>query len=200
MKLIVATSNKGKLREIREILGQLGYEVLAPPRTIEVEENGGTFLENAFLKAKAYSEEFNLPALADDSGLVVLALGGLPGIFSSRFYEHEFGGREEVLESKDEANLRKLLRLMEGVKDRRAKFVSCVVLYRDGAGLFAFGECEGFITSEPMGDGGFGYDPVFLPENSSKTMAQLTPEEKNALSHRGQALRKLVKLIENLKE
>ncbi len=196
MRLLAATSNEGKLREIRRMLEPLGFEVLSPPERIEVEETGCTFLENAYLKARAYYRKFGVPSLADDSGLLVESLGGYPGVLSSRFYEVEFGGREPIEGSKDEANVRKLLRLLKGKSNRRAKFVAFVVLYLGDRGLFAEGECRGEITHEPRGKGGFGYDPVFRPEGFDRTMAQLSPEEKDALSHRGRALRNLVNLLE----
>ncbi len=195
MRIIVATTNRGKLREIERILTPLGYEVVEPPGRLEVEERGTTFLENAYLKAKAYYERFGLPSLADDSGLVVEALGGYPGVFSSRFHSIEFGGREEVSGSADEANIRKLLRLLKGERNRRAKFVACVVLYSGDRGIFAEGECRGSVAESPRGSGGFGYDPIFVPEGYDRTMAQLTPQEKDRISHRGRALRKLADLL-----
>ena len=196
MKILVATTNPGKLREIERILSPLGYEVVEPPEKLEVEETGSTFLENAYLKAKTYHDRFGLPALADDSGLVVEALGGYPGVFSSRFYSLEFGGREELRGSIDEANVRKLLRLLEGRENREAKFVAFVVLYFQDRGLFASGECRGEIVDSPRGSRGFGYDPVFKPEGYDRTMAELEPEEKDRISHRGRALRKLADLLE----
>ncbi len=195
MKILVATTNPGKLREIERILSPLGYEVVEPPEKMEVEETGSTFLENAYLKARAYHDRFGLPALADDSGLVVEVLGGYPGVFSSRFYSLEFGGREELRGSTDEANVRKLLRLLEGRENREAKFVAFVVLYFQDRGLFASGECRGEIVDSPRGSGGFGYDPVFKPEGYDRTMAELEPEEKDRISHRGRALRKLADLL-----
>jgi len=195
MKLLVATTNPGKLKEIRRILQPLGYEVLEPEEKIEVEESGSTFLENAYIKAKAYHERFKLPALADDSGLVVDILGGYPGVYSSRFYSIEFGGREELKDSKDVTNVNKLLRLLKGKDNRRARFVASVVLYLGDRGLFAEGECVGVITEQPKGEGGFGYDPVFMPEGFGKTMAELSSEEKDKVSHRGRALRALADML-----
>ncbi len=200
MKIIVATTNEGKLAEIERILSPLGFEVCPPPRKLEVEESGDSFLENAHIKARAYHEEFGTPTLADDSGLVVSAIAPYPGVYSSRFYSLEFGGVEEVKTDKDTANIRKLLRLLEKEKDRNAKFVACVVLYRGDKGMFSFGECKGIIAHEPRGNKGFGYDPVFIPEGFDKTMAEVSPEEKDSISHRGKALRNLVDLIESLKD
>ena len=195
MRVLVATTNEGKLREIRRILSPLGIEVILPERKLKVKESGSTFLENAYLKAKAYYKEFGMPALADDSGLVVEALGGYPGIYSSRFYSIDFGGREEISGSVDETNVRKLLRLLKGEENRRAKFVAFVVLYLGDGGFFSSGECEGVIAKSPRGKGGFGYDPVFIPEGFDRTMAELSPEEKDVISHRGKALRKLAELL-----
>ena len=198
VKLLVATTNEGKLKEIVRILAPLGFEVIKPPHKLEVEETGETFLENAYLKAKAYYEEFGLPSLADDSGLVIEALGGYPGVYSSRFYSLEIGGRETPEPTESEANIRKVLRLMEGKENRRAKFVAFVVLYWKGKGLLAQGECEGEILKERRGDKGFGYDPIFKPAGMDRSMAELEPEEKDKLSHRGKALRRLASLIEPL--
>ncbi len=196
MRILLATSNPGKIKEIKEILEKYGFQIEVPDRKLKVEETGRTFLENAYLKAKAYYEEFGLPTLADDSGLEVKALNGYPGVYSSRFYSlKEIGGYEDPTPSEDKANLRKLLRLLEGVKDRSARFVACVVVYKGQGGLFAFGECKGTIAEEPAGEGGFGYDPVFIPEGYDRTMAQLSPEEKNAISHRGKALENLIRVL-----
>ncbi len=200
MKVLAATTNRGKLAEIRRILTPAGIEVVSPRENLEVRETGTTFLENAYLKAEAYYRRFGLPALADDSGLVVDALEGYPGVFSSRFYALTFGGREEVTGSPDEANVRKLLRLMEGKRNRSARFVAYVVLYTGTGGFFAHGECEGTLTEKPRGKGGFGYDPVFQPIGYTKTMAELPPQEKDRISHRGLALRRLLQIIRNCKQ
>ena len=200
MKIIVATTNEGKLAEIERILSPLGFEVQPPPRKLEVKESGDSFLENAYIKAQAYYEKFGMPTLADDSGLVVSAMAPYPGVYSSRFYSLEFGGVEEVKGNKDTTNIRKLLRLLEKEKDRSAKFVACVVLYIGEKGLFSFGECKGSIAYEPRGDKGFGYDPIFVPEGFDKTMAEISPEEKDRISHRGKALRNLLDLIKTLKD
>ncbi|NPB06537.1 MAG: RdgB/HAM1 family non-canonical purine NTP pyrophosphatase [Aquificae bacterium] len=194
MKLVAATSNPKKLEEIRRILSPLGFEVLPPPRTLEVKEEERTFYGNAYLKAKAYAEAFGLPALADDSGLVVEKLKPYPGVYSARFYRLEWGGREEG-SSPDEANVKKLLRLLKDEKDRRAYFVCCALVYYEGKAVSAEGYLYGSIAYEPKGTAGFGYDPVFVPENETRTLAQMTPQEKDALSHRGKALRKLAELL-----
>ena len=196
-KVLVASSNPKKVREIKEILHPLGIEVVLPPRKVEVEEKGTTFLENAYLKAKAYFEEFGIPSLADDSGLVVEAISPLPGVYSARFHALEEFGKEEPIPDADSANNRKLLRVLENVKDRSAKFVSVVVLYSDEGGLFAEGEVRGRIALSPKGDKGFGYDPLFIPEGYEKTFAEMEPEEKHKISHRGRALRKLYHLLKD---
>ncbi len=200
MKVIAATSNPGKLREIVRILSPLGFEVIDPPDVLKVEETGSSFLENALIKAKAYFDRFGMPTVADDSGLEVEALRGYPGVYSSRFYSIDFGGQEEVRGSKDEANVRKLLRLLKGVDNRRARFVAWVVLYTGDSGVFGYGECRGTIAEEPRGSGGFGYDPVFVPEGYTRTMAEIPPEEKDRISHRGAALRNLVRAVRRISD
>jgi len=178
----------------------LGIEVLIPPQKLEVKEWANTFIGNAYLKAKAYYERFKIPTLADDSGLIVDALFPYPGVYSSRFYQLEVFGKEEPYPSEDEANIRKLLKVLKGKENRSARFVSTIVLYlEEGKMLSAEGEVKGYITDTPKGDGGFGYDPIFVPEGYNKTFAQMTSEEKHKISHRGKALRNLYKLLENLK-
>jgi XTP/dITP diphosphohydrolase len=197
-KVLVASTNPKKVKEIEEILKLLGIEVVKPPRKLEVEEWANTFIGNAYLKAKAHFEVFGLPALADDSGLVVEEIKPYPGVYSARFYSLEVFGREEPTPSEDEANVRKLLRILKGKKNRRAKFVATVLLYAgEGKMLVAEGEVEGTIAESPRGDKGFGYDPVFIPEGHSLTFAEMEPEEKHALSHRGRALRRLAELVKN---
>ncbi|HIQ49003.1 MAG TPA: RdgB/HAM1 family non-canonical purine NTP pyrophosphatase [Aquifex aeolicus] len=195
MRLLVATTNKGKLREFKRILEPLGIEVITPYEKIEVRESGTSFLENAYLKAKAYYEKFKMPTVADDSGLIVEAISPYPGIYSSRFYEIDLWGKEEIKESKDEANIRKLLRVLKNEKNRRAKFVAVIVFYDKDKGFFVEGEVKGVITESPTGDKGFGYDPIFIPEGYDRTMAELSPEEKDLISHRGKALRKLYRIL-----
>ena len=194
-EVIVASSNPKKVEEIKEILSPLGIKVIVPPRKVEVQETGTTFLENAYLKAKAYFEEFGIPALADDSGLVVEAIAPYPGVYSARFHELELFGKEDPVPDADTANNRKLLRVLEDKKNRSAKFVSVVVLYSDEGGLFAEGEVRGRIAQAPRGDKGFGYDPLFIPEGYEKTFAEMEPQEKHKISHRGRALRKLYNLL-----
>ena len=184
MRAVLASHNKMKMKEMREILAQLGVEVISQAEAgvdIEPEETGTTFEENARIKARAIMEATGLPAIADDSGLVVDALDGAPGVYSARY-----GG--EGLD--DDGRWKLLLKNMEGKEDRACRFV-CVICCAlpDGAEVMSRGTVEGQVAFGPEGDGGFGYDPVFyLPERGC-TMACLPAEEKNAISHRGNALR-----------
>ena len=193
MKLILATGNKGKLRELKEILEPLGYEILSQGELgldLDVEETGETFEENAFLKADAVLQATGHAAVADDSGLCVEALGGAPGVHSARYG----GGKAWT----DKQKYEYLLEQMEGVADRRAKFVSCIVcLFPNGERIAVRGECPGRILDAPAGDAGFGYDPVFAPEGYDASFGQLGQEVKNTLSHRARAL---AALAERLKE
>ncbi len=184
MKVVLATHNPGKVREMREILDAFGAQVLTQTEAgadVEVEETGTTFAENAYLKAHAVMEATGLPAIADDSGLVVDALDGAPGVYSARF-----GGPD----LDDDGRTALLLQRMEGKENRSCRYVCAICCcFPDGRVLRSEATCEGEVGFSLMGDGGFGYDPVFwLPERGC-TMAQLTPEEKNAISHRGKALR-----------
>lgn len=183
MKLLVATTNKGKIREIADILSDFNVTIVSPADIgldLEVEENGTTFAENAAIKARAWSRASDLPALADDSGLCVDALQGRPGIKSARFAGSDAG---------DEENIALLLRSLEGETNRTARFVCVAALaLPTGELILAEGSYGGVITDEPAGHGGFGYDPVFFDPDSGKTFAQMSPEEKNARSHRRRAL------------
>lgn len=183
MKFVLASHNPGKLAEMQSILSGYGVEVVSPAEvgvSLEVEETGGTFAENAMLKAKAYCEASGLPAIADDSGLCVDALNGGPGVYSARY-----GGDE--LDDRGRCML--LLSNMRGQTTRAAHF-SCAIAcaFPDGRTLTAEGCCDGAIAFAPLGDGGFGYDPLFLLTEKGKTFGQLSPEEKSAVSHRGKAL------------
>lgn len=196
MQILLATTNEGKVRELRKLLEEFKIEIISLKDMsikFDVKEDCSTFLENALKKAKEYALYYSIPVVADDSGLVVDALGGMPGVYSARFYEIEFGGKvEDQIKTADQKNMQKVLKLMEGEKNRSAKFVSCVVFYSpEGWGLFAEGECRGEITEYPQGDKGFGYDPIFKPEGYDRTMAQLDIDEKNRISHRGRAFFKL---------
>ena len=183
MKLVLASRNIHKLEEMRAILSGLGVEILLERDVgadVDVEETGTTFEENALLKAKAVMEHTGLPAIADDSGLCVDALGGAPGVYSARY-----GGPE----LSDVGRYRLLLENMRGMLDRRCKFVSCIcACFPDGTTITARGECPGTLAYAPRGEDGFGYDPIFFVPGLKKTFAQLTPQEKNAISHRGVAL------------
>ena len=184
MKFVLATHNPGKLREMSAILGELGVEVVSPADvgiTVDVEETGTTFAENAMLKAKAICAAAGLPAIADDSGLCVDALNGGPGVYSARY-----GG--EGLDDKGRYML--LLNSMRGQTTRKAHFACAIACaFPNGDELTAQGQCDGAIAFAPMGEGGFGYDPVCLVPEMGKTFGQLTAEEKSAISHRGKALR-----------
>lgn len=184
MKFVLASKNPHKLVEMQAILGELGVEVVLESDVgvdLEVEETGTTFEENSFLKAQAVMEATGLPAIADDSGLCVDALNGAPGVYSARY-----GG--EGLNDQERYQL--VLKALVGQTDRRAKFVSCICcVFPDGHQVTARGECPGTIAFAPQGEGGFGYDPVFFVPALRKTYSQMTPEEKNSVSHRGNALR-----------
>lgn len=184
MKLVLASKNEKKLKEMNEILSGMEVEVCLQRNAgvdVDVEETGTTFEENSLLKAKAVMEASGLPAIADDSGLCVDALNGAPGVYSARY-----GG--EGLD--DGGRYRLLLSSMPAGQPRTAKFVSVITCcFPNGDVLTARGECPGTIAFAPMGEGGFGYDPVFFLPKLKKTFAQLSPEEKNAISHRGTALK-----------
>ena len=186
-RLVVATRNPGKVRELERLLGGLGLELVsaADLGLPEVDETGETFEANAILKAEACMQASGLPALGDDSGLEVDALGGAPGVRSARYAGPAADAR---------ANVEKLLRALEGVPaaERTARFRCVLALARpDGQRLLATGTCEGAIALGPRGEGGFGYDPVFLV--GDRTLAEVTDAEKDARSHRGRACAELVR-------
>lgn len=191
MKFIIATHNMKKQAEMQRILSPLGVEVLTAEMAgitlTDVEETGTTFLENAVLKAESGCRESKMPCIADDSGLSVDFLGGEPGVYSAR-YSGEHGN--------DEANIQKLLKNLENVPEekRTARFVCTVcVCFPDGRKFTVDGNCEGRIGFEKHGEGGFGYDPVFMV--GEKSFAELSAEEKDEISHRGNALRKLAEVL-----
>ncbi|HEY9276114.1 MAG TPA: XTP/dITP diphosphatase [Candidatus Nanopelagicaceae bacterium] len=187
--IVIASKNAGKIAEFQRILSEVGISVITDIDFPDVAETGSTFEENAILKARAVSSFTNLPALADDSGLAVEALNGAPGIFSARY-----SGRH----GDDVANISRLLEDLKGVLDenRRAKFVAVLALVTpDGRELLVRGELEGKIRNQPTGTNGFGYDPIFEPENSNRTLGELSPSEKDAISHRSKALRDLTPKI-----
>jgi len=194
-KLVIASNNPGKLREFQFLLRPLGIEVLTQAQLgiDEAEEPHPTFIENALAKARHVSLLSDLPALADDSGICVTALDGAPGVLSARYAGDS--------PKSDERNNEKLLRDMQGVADRRAHYYCVLVLLHhagDPQPLIAEGEWHGEIALQAAGDGGFGYDPLFLLPELGKTSAQLEREQKHALSHRGKALRVLLKRLKVL--
>ena len=190
MIFVLATNNPGKIREMQEILPEFGIKFVTRKEVgidIEIDETGSTFLENATLKAKAICSLSGLASIADDSGLMIDALDGAPGVYTS-----SFGG--EGLSDSERCDY--LLQQLKDKKQRNAKFVSTIVCaFPDGEVISAYGECCGKIADAPTGSGGFGYDPVFIAEGFCKTMAELTPDEKNTVSHRGAALRKFAHLF-----
>lgn len=194
MKIVVATHNKGKIREFKAALAEIGVEAVGIGELVNVPEpveDGNTFAANARIKAQYYMKACGLPCLADDSGLEVDALGGAPGVYSARY-----AGEQAT----DEDNNKKLLQALKTVPadKRTGRYVAALVLaYPDGHELTAAGYCEGVIIDEARGEGGFGYDPYFYVPRLGHTMAELPLSEKNAISHRGLALKKLVALLKN---
>ena len=191
MKLVLASKNEKKLKEMQDILSHMGVEVCLESAVgvdVDVEETGTTFEENSLLKAKAVMEASGLPAIADDSGLCVDALGGAPGVYSARY-----GGPG----LDDTGRYKLLLENMKG-QPRAAKFVSVITCcFPNGDVLTARGECPGTISFAPMGSDGFGYDPLFWVPEQKKTFAQMSHEEKNAISHRGKALAAFAEELKN---
>ena len=187
MKVVLASKNKHKLVEISEITKKFGIELVLQSELgidIDVEETGATFEENSFIKAEAVTKATGLPALADDSGIAVDALNGEPGVYSARY------GFDDTLD--DWGRLELLLKNTENVPDgqRQAQFVCVITMVTpEGQVIQARGEIHGELTREPRGENGFGYDPIFYYPPFGKTTAELSPEEKNSVSHRGNALR-----------
>jgi len=194
-KLLMATHNQGKATELRDLLANFPIQILTLadfPEVSALEETGTTFLENALQKANAAAEISGLPTLADDSGLKVDALQGQPGVYSARFAGEP---------GNDEQNNLKLLQLMEGIlpAQRTARFVSVIVLVLPQGQVYSTeGHCEGLILESLRGTGGFGYDPLFYVPELGKTMAELTLEEKNMVSHRAKALKRMVPQLQEL--
>ncbi|ATH92681.1 nucleoside-triphosphate diphosphatase [Bacillus glycinifermentans] len=192
-EVIIATKNEGKVKEFKEMLAPRGYDVkslLDIGYTADIEETGQTFEENAIIKAETISKETGKIVIADDSGLSVDYLGGRPGVYSARY-----AGEDKS----DLANLQKLLKELEGVEkeDRSARFRCALALCIPGQETKTVeGAVEGYITEEPIGTNGFGYDPVFLVKDKDQTMAQLSSGEKNKISHRADALKKLTALLD----
>lgn len=193
MKIVLASNNAHKLEELRTILSTLGMDVVSMKELglhVDPEETGTTFEENSWLKAKAVMDASGLPAIADDSGLMVDALHGAPGVYSARF------GGERC--HSDRERLEYLLELLEGMPEehRGAKFVSVITLLTpDGDKIVARGECPGRILTAPVGENGFGYDPVFYVPERNCSFAQLPAEEKNKISHRARALKSFAEQV-----
>jgi XTP/dITP diphosphohydrolase len=194
-KVVLATGNKGKVKELAAMLSGLGFDVLPQSEfnVTEVPETGTTFVENAIIKARHAAKQTGLPAIADDSGLAVEILGGQPGVYSARYSGDQ---------ASDQTNIIKLLDVMANIpKDQRqAKFLCVLVFMRhadDPTPIICQGEWYGQITAEQHGENGFGYDPVFWVEEHSCSSAQLLPEQKNRLSHRGKALKLLLTQLQS---
>ncbi|NLI93422.1 MAG: XTP/dITP diphosphatase [Peptococcaceae bacterium] len=192
MQVLLATANQGKVRELEEMLNGKDINVLSLtdfPDLPDIEENGETFAENAMIKARTAASFTGLVTLADDSGLEVDALQGAPGVYSARY---------AGLPKDDERNIDKLLAELQGVseKERTGRFRCCLaIISPDGTEILTEGSVEGLILGHRKGEGGFGYDPVFYLPELNKTMAELSLEEKNILSHRAQAFRKAVPVL-----
>ena len=201
-KLVIATGNPGKLREFTQMLGPVGYEIV-PQGSLgiaDAEEPHSTFVENALAKARHAARLSRLPAFADDSGICVAALGGEPGVHSARYAGDPPTGEASGREAQDARNNAKLLRALASVRDRRAHYYCVVVLVRhaeDPEPVIAEGRWHGEVVLTPRGSNGFGYDPYFFVPAFGRTAAELEADEKNAVSHRGQALKQLIaRLIE----
>lgn len=195
-KIVFATGNEGKMREVRLILQDLGFPVLSMKEagvSLDIEENGTTFAENAMIKARAVWEKTGGIVLADDSGLVVDYLGGEPGVYSARYL-----GEDTSYEIKNQAIIDRLADAKE--EERTARFVSAIAaVLPDGSELVTEGKVEGLIAHEPAGNGGFGYDPIFYLPEYGVTSAEIPIEKKNEISHRGKALEAMkIKLRERL--
>lgn len=184
--LVLATRNEGKISEFEHLFADFDVEIKSlkdfgsmPP----IEEDGETFEDNAYKKAHLTARFFGLPALADDSGLIVNALDGMPGVQSARYAGED---------ASDEANIVRLLEAMKDLRDRQASFMCIIAIaVPRGPALIYEGRCDGYIAQEPMGEKGFGYDPLFYYPPLKKTFAQMSPEEKNRVSHRGKAMAEL---------
>ncbi|EKO3409816.1 XTP/dITP diphosphatase [Vibrio fluvialis] len=197
-KIVLATGNQGKVREMADLLADFGFDVVAQSEfnVSEVAETGTTFIENAIIKARHAAKETGLPAIADDSGLEVDYLGGAPGVYSARYAGED---------ASDQQNLEKLLDAMKDVPEaqRSARFHCVLVLMRhenDPTPLVCHGKWEGRILTQAHGSNGFGYDPIFFVPEENCASAQLEPVRKKQLSHRGQALKKLFQAIEEQKQ
>lgn len=192
IKLILASNNAHKIREFRELVEGMDVELLSQREAgleLDVEETGTTFEANAYIKAKAVTDALGCAAVSDDSGLEVDCLDGRPGVYSARY-----GGGHDV---SDEDKNAFLLKEMGDTDKRTARYVCAICCTMpDGHVIECRGECEGEMLKAPRGNGGFGYDPIFKPEGHDRAMAELTPDEKNAISHRGKAMREFLKKFE----
>ena len=194
MKIVLASGNRNKYREMKESFEPLGVELLYGgdfDTVLDVDETGNSYEENAMLKASAWSKALAMPALADDSGLEVMALGGAPGINSAR-----------AVEGNDQDRTNWLLSKMENIKDRRASFVSCiVVVFPDMKEPLVYeSRCSGTLAPGPLGSGGFGYDPIFIPEGYDKTFSELGDHVKTKISHRALAIKGIAEMLINVLE
>ena len=192
IRLILASNNAHKIREFRELVEGMDVELLSQREAgleLDVEETGTTFEANAYIKAKAVTDALGCAAVSDDSGLEVDCLDGRPGVYSARY-----GGGHDV---SDEDKNAFLLKEMGDTDNRTARYVCAICCTMpDGHVIECRGECEGEMLKAPRGNGGFGYDPIFKPEGHDRAMAELTPDEKNAISHRGKAMREFLKKFE----
>ncbi|MGV3464050.1 MAG: XTP/dITP diphosphatase [Heyndrickxia sp.] len=194
-QVIIATKNKGKAKEFEKLFSPYDIKVLTLldfPDVADIEETGSTFEENAIIKAESLSKQFQTMVISDDSGLIVDALNGRPGIYSARF-----AGEEKD----DEANIKKVLFEMEAIppEKRTARFYCAIALAIPGEKTKTVsGACEGEILKEKRGTNGFGYDPIFWIKDKGKTMAEITSEEKNLISHRAKAIQKLISLLKDI--
>ena len=185
MKIVFGTNNKHKIYEVNKISKNSGVEFILPPKEYAPEETGKDFEENAIIKSKTGAAMSKKPCLSDDSGLCVEALDGAPGVYSARYA----GNQQE--------KINRILTELEGINDRRAKFVCCMCLAGENGNIIHItkAECKGSIIYEPRGSNGFGYDPIFMPAGYDLTLAQMSDDEKNKISHRGRALRAMLKFI-----
>lgn len=195
MQMIAATKNKGKIREIEKIFSELGIDVISAEEAgidVDVEETGSSFIENSLIKARSIAMFCDSIVLADDSGLCVDALGGMPGIYSARYAGENATDAEKIA---------KLLSELDGVENRDAMFVTAVaVVFPNGREITAMGDVKGYILDAPDGSNGFGYDPVFYSTELQKSFASATDDEKNSVSHRSRALKALYEKIKDFPE
>ena len=193
MKIVIATFNKGKFKEFKDLFSNSSFEILALKdfTTQDIDETGNSYEENAMLKAKKASELSNYPSLGDDSGLEVKLLNNDPGLFSARY-----SGKNAT----DEANIKKLLNETKNLENTKAKFVSTLAFYdpQKDLELFSFGELEGEIVKEKKGDKGFGYDPIFKIKNSYQTLAEVSFKERMEISHRAKSTQEMLKHLNHL--